>query len=247
MIPLAAAFVAGVAGSLHCIAMCGGIVGALGLRARRAATGAREVDARLGLFLHTACYQTGRIAGYAALGALAGAVGAGAATLLHLESIARAMRIAAGLVMLALALRALFGWRLLGGVERVGATIWARLAPRARGLRSSGLAGSLLLGAVWGFMPCGLVYSMLLFATLSGGAAAGALTMLAFAAGTLPALAAGHVLLAQIGRITAARALHVLAGMLLFAFGLVTLLGPLWNDAPHALATSLAGWCRATI
>jgi sulfite exporter TauE/SafE len=250
---LSAAFVAGVAGSVHCVAMCGGIVGALSLRAHREsavaarAGAARAAEAPLRVFLHAGCYQAGRVAAYAVLGAIVGAMGAGLATLLDLRGIAVAMRIAAGLVMLSLALRALFGWRLLGGVERFGATVWTRLAPLARRKQVRGLAGSLLLGAVWGFMPCGLVYSMLLFAALAGGAVGGALTMLAFAAGMLPALLTGHLLIAQIGRFTAARALHGIAGMLLFAFGLVTLLGPVWNGAPHALATSLAGWCRAAM
>jgi sulfite exporter TauE/SafE len=248
ILDLTAAFVAGIAGSVHCVAMCGGIVGALSLRARRDAAGAGSAGgAPLRLLAHSACYQGGRVAAYAALGATVGAFGGGIAKLFQLRGVALALRIGAGLVMVSLALRVLFGWRLLGGFERLGAKLWARAAPLAKGRANGGFASSLVLGAVWGLMPCGLVYSLLVFAALSGGAAAGALTMLAFAAGTLPALLAGHLLLAQIGRFTAARALHGVAGLLLFVFGLVTLLGPVWHGTPHTLATSLAVWCRAAL
>lgn len=238
---LAAAFAAGAAGSLHCVAMCGGISGALGMRARRLGRGAGRAGA------HAACYQVGRLLSYAAAGALCGAFGGVLVALLDLQSIAAAMRIVAGLLLIALGMRVLFGWRLLGGMERLGARLWALVAPLARRQRGTGLGGSMLLGMVWGWLPCGLIYSMLLFATLAGGAPQGAATLLCFGLGTLPAMLGGSLLTGQAPRFMTARGLHAAAGVLLLFFGLATAMGPFWHGGHGSLGNVVAGWCRSVL
>ena len=82
-------------------------------------------------------------------------------------------------------------WRGLAALERAGSLVWRRIEPVGRRLlpvRSP--AGALVLGLLWGWLPCGLVYSALAWAFASGGAGQGALVMLAFGAGTLPTLLA---------------------------------------------------------
>ena len=97
----------------------------------------------------------------------------------------------------------------------------------ARGLRATGPGGSLLLGALWGWLPCGLVYSMLIFAALSGSARQGAARMLMFGLGTWPAMFAGSLLSAQVWKAAMARRLNAVAGALLLVFGIATAVGPL--------------------
>ena len=220
-ISLAAAFVAGVAGSAHCAAMCGGISGALGMRARH--LGASPPRA----FAQALGHQVGRTASYAAAGAVCGAFGGALQSLVDLAGLARIARVAAGLLLIALALQIAFRRRGFPGVERIGAHLWRRLAPAALAARAPGVGGAVLLGALWGWMPCGLVYSMLAFAALAGGAMRGAATMAAFGLGTWPAVFGGSLLSAQAWRITGARGLHAAAGVLLMLFGALTALAPL--------------------
>jgi sulfite exporter TauE/SafE len=89
------------------------------------------------------------------------------------------------------------------------------------------VSGSLLLGMLWGWLPCGFVYSMLIFAALQVGALPAAAMMLLFGLGTAPAVFGASILSAQIGRAAAARGLNTVSGWLLLVFGVLTILGPL--------------------
>lgn len=226
-LPLAAAFVAGLAGSVHCVAMCGGIAGALGLWARRCAPHAG------GAALHAACHQLGRVASYTLAGALCGAFGATLIRLFRLESLVFAARIAGGLLLMAIAMRVLTGWQLTAPIERLGARLWSRIVPRLGRLQPHGLGGSLLLGMGWGWLPCGLVYSMLVYAATTGSALRGAATMALFGVGTWPMLLAGGLLSGQAARWSTARGVHAVAGVLLLGFGILTLYGPLAHGRGH--------------
>jgi len=226
-ISLAAAFIAGVAGSVHCVAMCGGLAGALGMRARRIGRAPQLA------FLHAAGSQAGRIISYSIAGLICGAAGSVLTALLDLARVAVLVRIMAGLLLIAIALRILLGWRLLGTVERWGARLWAKLAPLARNTQSANLSSSILLGMIWGWLPCGLVYSMLAFAALTGSALQGAATMLLFGLGTLPAMLGGSIFSGQFWRVSMARRMNAAAGTLLLAFGLITVIAPLQHAHHH--------------
>lgn len=220
-ITLAAAFIAGAAGSVHCLAMCGGLSGALGMRARRMGK-----SPRLAL-LHAASSQTGRIASYTAAGLICGSAGGVLTSLLDLARIAVLVRIMAGLLLIAIAMRVLLGWRLLGPLERWGGRLWAWLSPLANNSNGGSLGSSLILGMIWGWLPCGLVYSMLVFAALTGSARQGGATMLLFGLGTWPAMLCGSLFSSRIWRMTMARGMNAAAGLLLFAFGVITVTAPL--------------------
>ncbi len=219
-VSLTAAFIAGVAGSVHCVAMCGGIAGALGLWARRQGQAAPTVA------LHVAGQQFGRLTSYALAGALCGAFGSALVMLVRLEPVVLAVRVCGGLMLMAVACRALFGWQLTAPLERLGARLFARLMPRAGAMPARGLRGAVLLGMGWGWLPCGLVYTMLVFAATTGSAARGAATMALFGAGTLPMLLAGSVIGARLTPLTLARGLYRGAGVLLMGFGALTVIGP---------------------
>jgi len=173
-------FLAGLLGSTHCLAMCGGIAAALG-------TAHAAPKRQLRLLL----YQFGRIASYGTAGALAGVAGAagmGWATTRWND----ALRLATAAIVILLGLRIAFGPsrgnRWLALPERLGASLWRMLALHTRISVREGSLRALLLGLIWGWLPCGLVYSAVLAAAVSGGAAAGATDMLVFGLGTLPAM-----------------------------------------------------------
>jgi sulfite exporter TauE/SafE len=133
--------------------------------------------------------------------------------------------------MLVLGLQLLAGRDWLG-LERLGARFWRRLQPltgSAMGL--PGPARFFALGALWGFLPCGLVYSALALAAASGSAAGGALAMLAFGAGTLPSMITTTLAGSAVMRRLGGRNTRAIAGGLMIVFAVWTALGPL---APHA-------------
>lgn len=170
---LLAALLGGVVGSVHCFGMCGGIAGALGM-----AGGGRATFA--------VAYSAGRIASYAVAGAIAGAIGAGLA---GAAGLGPWLRLVMGIVLILLGLQIAINLRLLAPLEAAGATLWRRLAPVARRFVPPRHAGqALALGALWGWLPCGLVYGMLAAAAASGAALDGALFMAVFGLGTAPAM-----------------------------------------------------------
>ena len=225
---LAAALVAGLAASGHCIGMCGGIAGALAMRSPQGAAGTK-----LALAL---AYNLSRITSYAVAGALAGLLGR---TLLHavdVRPLSIAFRVLAGIIMLAAAARLLFGWRLLDPLESAGSGLWRRIAPWAgRQGRSGGLGGAVGLGLAWGWLPCGMTYSMLLLAATTANVVMGAAVMLAFGLGTLPSMVTATVAFERMARLLSSRAtLRNVAGILLLGFGLWTAGNALWPGADHA-------------
>jgi uncharacterized protein len=225
---LAAALVAGLAASGHCIGMCGGIAGALAMRSPQGSTGTKVALAL--------AYNLSRITSYAVAGAIAGLLGR---TLLHavdVKPLSIAFRVLAGLIMLAAAARLLFGWRLLDPLEAAGSGLWRRIAPWAgRQGRSGGLGGAVGLGLAWGWLPCGMTYSMLLLAATTASVPMGAAVMLAFGLGTLPSMVTATVAFERMAKLLSSRAtLRNVAGILLLAFGLWTAGNALWHGAHPA-------------
>ncbi len=205
---LVAAWLTGLAGGGgHCIGMCGGIVGALGLRQR---PGLQGFGVLLGAHL-------GRVLGYSAAGAITGFLGAAVfASALGAHGIA-VLRIAAAVLVAIIGLQLLLGRPLLVAAERLGARFWRRIAPHFRGLLPPrDPLHALLVGALWGWLPCGLVYTELSVAAASGGALQGALVMFAFGLGTSVSLSAASVLLQSLG---VGKLSRQLSGALLVLFG----------------------------
>ncbi len=173
----------GLLGSTHCVGMCGGIVGALNAslpKFRR-----RSV---LSLALHHLSYNAGRILSYAAAGAAAGLIGA-QSTRMSLGVVVPVGELVAGLIMIALGLY-LTGWsRIIARMEYAGQYTWKYIQPLGkRFLPVNTPTHAFGLGLIWGWLPCGLVYSALALSMLSASPSRGALLMLGFGLGTLPVL-----------------------------------------------------------
>jgi uncharacterized protein len=223
----ATAFLAGLLGSGHCLGMCGGIATALGTGAVRRPW-------------QPLVYQLGRLTGYAIAGAIAGALGAAAGFAFALSRWSELLRLATAVVVVVIGLDIAFGsgWltRWLRSPERFGARLWQRIAPAARArLPASPALRALALGVLWGWLPCGLVYSVLVAAAVAGSAARGSATMLAFGLGTLPAMGG----LSYLGRRLPRRdgTLARLLGAMLVGCGLWTAALPLavlTGARPHA-------------
>lgn len=183
------AFLAGLAGSAHCFGMCGGMAGALGMRARVNSSSATSTALRATL------YHVGRIGGYASVGAIGGAFGHSAHWALELTRFEGMLRAAAGVLTLLIAVRILTRWNAFAWLERAGARLWTRLQPLTkRALTSGHWSGHLAVGLLWGWLPCGLVYSVAIMSMTANGAAAGSAVMVAFGLGTLPAMLSSSIL-----------------------------------------------------
>jgi sulfite exporter TauE/SafE len=224
---LGAALVAGLAASGHCIGMCGGIAGALAMRSRDAGTGTRLATAF--------AYNLSRITSYAVAGAIAGLLGKTLLRAVDVAPLSLAFRVLAGLIMLAAAGRLLFGWRFLDPIEAAGSGVWRRVAPWAgRQGRAGGMGGAIGLGLAWGWLPCGMTYSMLLLAATTASVTTGAAVMLAFGVGTLPSMVTATVAFDRIARGLSQRtSLRMIAGTLLLAFGLWTAGYALYHASGH--------------
>ncbi len=216
---LVTAFLTGLAGGVHCVAMCGGIVAALNLRAARPLDGNRSH--RPGL-LRQLAYSLGRVASYAGAGAIAGS--AGSLGLLY-EKVLPAqllLSVAANAIVILLGLYlAGLGTAVLA-LERAGTVMWrgvtrlgARLAPAETWPRA------LAVGVAWGWIPCGLVYSVLATALVSGSALHGAAVMGAFGIGTLPNLFALGVGAASLQRFLRAPRTRLFAGLVVAGLGVI--------------------------
>lgn len=223
-VTLLSVFLIGLMGGAHCAGMCGGIVAVLGTGQSRAAViPIRSQHARrpLGLLLG---YNAGRITSYTLAGLLAGALGSPATLVHQLLPLQQVLFVAANLLLIALGLHLAGVPRLLAALEGVGAGLWQRLQPLAsRSLAADTPARAYRAGLIWGWVPCGMVYGVLMAALISGSALRGAALMLAFGIGTLPNLlllgasaGAARPWLARPG-------LRIAAGVLIAGFGVAGL------------------------
>ncbi len=225
-----AVFLIGLLGGVHCAGMCGGIVSALTLQMPpKSASGTNAWPIHL-------AYNLGRITSYAMAGALMGAIGSLGMLLNNALPIQLSLYIAANLMMIALGLYLTGISGALAFTERAGQWLWRRIQPATkRFLPVRGPAQAFPLGLLWGWLPCGLVYSVLTMALLSGSALRGAATLLAFGLGTLPNLMLAGLLLARFRNAVQGRALRLGAGLLVLGFGVYGLFnaaalgGRLWQ------------------
>jgi sulfite exporter TauE/SafE len=167
--------------------------------------------------------QAGRLTTYVVLGALAGAAG-GAAFALALAPVERGLYVAANLLLLFLALSIALRGVTFVPLERAGLALFRRLLPIvSRITRMDGWRSSYVLGVIWGFTPCALIYSVLPVALLAGSAMDGALVMLAFGVGTLPNLLAAGWLMGRVQRWLDRTALRYGAAAIVGVFALLGL------------------------
>jgi len=212
---LGSALVLGLLGGGHCLGMCGGLMGALTL-----AIPPEQRGRRLRLLL---AYNLGRILSYACAGLLLGLAGWAVAS----SPAAMALRVVAALLLIAMGLYLAGWWSGLTRIEALGRGLWRHIQPAASRLMPvSSMPRALLLGALWGWLPCGLVYSTLLWAASQGNAGYSAALMLAFGLGTWPILLATGLAAERVNALLRRRSVRMAGGILVILFGIWTLPGP---------------------
>lgn len=227
-------FMIGLLGSVHCVGMCGGIVGAFSVASVPARKFPVAVVAGAGTTagisapdraLRVVSYNLGRISSYALAGALAGGLASGARALAGVSVMQLGGYWLANLMLVALGLYLMGAWRGLAQLEAAGQALWRRIQPLTRHLLPLDSSLKMLaVGGLWGWLPCGMVYSVLLTAMLTGSALSGATVMLVFGLGTLPTLLAMGLLGAQLRTWMQRRPVRVISGLIVLSFGLLGLL-----------------------
>ena len=212
---LTTAFVTGLLGRAQCLGMCGGISGLFAVNVSVASLKTQ--------FPKAIAYNTGRIVSYAILGAAVAVLGK--TLVAGIPDIAAPVRFASGVLIILVGLQLAFGWRILAPLESAGAKIWNRIAPAAKGLVPvESVAQALGLGLIWGWLPCGLVYSVLLLAATTAEPTSGGLVMIAFGLGTMPAMIATGMSASKLAQFMSGKRLG--AGLLIIVLGIATIAMP---------------------
>lgn len=225
-IALSAAFLGGLAGGLHCAGMCGGIVRVL--CAAPASGGAAP------RWSHLAAYNGGRIGSYVLAGTLAGALGEAGLLTRAAPMLQPLMFMLASVMLVALGAYLTGMAPVVARIEGAGTWLWRRIQPwTGRLLPVTSVGRALGLGALWGWLPCGMVYAVLLTALALGSWWQGAALMLAFGLGTLPNMLGIGLLYQRIEGLRRAGTARVLAGGAIAAFGLFGIVKA-WHPAAVA-------------
>ena len=235
-----AAIIVGLLGSSHCLGMCGGIVSALNI----------GISANLSrrpvvLFSYQLAYNIGRISSYVLVGLVAGTLGSSLAEL-GLSPLAGQLLAAA--FMIALGLYLANWWRGLALLERLGARLWRHIQPLGQRLFPiQNPFQALLLGGLWGWLPCGLVYAAVAWSLTTASAIDAALLMLGFGLGTLPAMLLAGNAFNYLKRWAGAPAIRTSAGILIIAFGFYNAIsGLLQSHHHHQTGLSATFWQGST-
>jgi sulfite exporter TauE/SafE len=215
-------FTLGLVSSAHCIGMCGGIMGAL--------TMAIPANAANKRWIILVGYNIGRILSYGVMGLLAGFFAQQFANM----GGGIILRILAGALLIAMGLYLADWWRGLTKLETLGRYLWVYLQPLGKGLMPvDNISKALLLGAIWGWLPCGLVYSALVSAMTQPVPILASGSMLAFGLGTLPAVLAAGVAAQQLTRILQQKQVRVGLALLIMVYGVWTIYAALGGHEHH--------------
>ena len=219
---LISAFLVGLLGGGHCVGMCGGIVSAVSMYLPSQPKNVLQKNPKI-LFL--IAYNLGRILSYTLAGMLAGLIGASSFFLNHVLPIQHLLYLMSSLMLILLGLYLAGFWYGITAIENAGRALWAKLQPYSkRYIPVQNLKQAFFLGGLWGWLPCGLVYSALIAAMATGSALNGGLLMLAFGLGTLPTLLAMGMTAVKLKATLQNVWVRRLSGLLVLGFGMVGLL-----------------------
>ncbi|GAA5187948.1 sulfite exporter TauE/SafE family protein [Ferrimonas gelatinilytica] len=210
-----AAMLVGLLGGGHCLGMCGGIVGAFSRALPN--HGVIDLQQRIAFVL---AYNGGRIFSYTLAGILVGFASGMLAALFQLDAALSALQLLAAVMLVLLGLYISQLFRGLAYLEQLGRPLWQRLSPLAQRLLPLHSPGkAFVAGTLWGWLPCGLVYSTLTWALASADPIQGGLIMAGFGLGTLPALLAMGAAADLLERLLNNKKFRFLSGLVLIAYG----------------------------
>jgi len=208
-ISLFSLFITGLLGGVHCLGMCGGIVAAISV------TGTSQKPAML------LGYNLGRLASYSLMGALLGGLSEWGMAQANYRPLQVGLFALANILLILLGLYLAGFSAMVGRIEKLGSPLWQHLQPLARRfLPVRHPLHSIVVGAIWGWVPCGLVYTASLAALATQSASGGALAMLSFGVGTLPNLLLMGTFATKLQQLKQQRPVRLLAGLTVCTIGL---------------------------
>ena len=210
------ALLMGVFSSLHCIGMCGSIIGSLTFSL---SPEIRQDKKRLLPFIFS--YNAGRITSYGIAGATVGLLEVLITFPLGEAHGHRLLQILSALIMTGAGLY-IAGWfPRFAYIEKLGVHFWKKIEPYGRKLIPvKDCKHAYLFGMVWGWLPCGLVYAALALTVASGSVLQSALTMIAFGLGTLPAVMGVGVMISVLTRLAAMPRFKQIVGLIMIFLAL---------------------------
>jgi hypothetical protein len=212
---LISAFLVGLLGGVHCVGMCGGIVGAVSVHLHQHKSNIHFLLA----------YNLGRILSYGFAGALAGFLGASSFFLNHILPTQQVLYGVTSLLLIALGLYLAGIWHGITYLENSGRLLWKILQPYSkRYIPVQKLSQAFMLGTLWGWLPCGMVYSILIGAIATGSALRGGLLMIAFGIGTLPTLLTMGMSAVRLKSLLQNQWTRRVSGLVVLGFGLAGLI-----------------------
>ena len=210
------AFMIGLVGAGHCMGMCGGIASLLSMGAPN-----NKPSSALPLF-----YNVGRLASYALIGAIVGGAISGLSELSGLTQSLAWLRFVAALFMILVALYIAKWWQGLLVIEKAGQHIWKFISPAGKRLLPlKHPMYAFPFGFIWGWLPCGLVYSALTWSAVSGDALNGGLIMLSFGLGTLPSMLAIGYGASHFQKLQKSLIFRNISALILISYGMYTAAG----------------------
>lgn len=211
------AFNLGLMSSLHCLAMCGGIVGALTV-GTEITPGSKQNK----IFL-IATYNLGRITSYSIAGAIAGYLGTQFADIISPEQGHKLLQILSSVVLIMIGIQVMGRFTFFRWIEFARFKVWRIIQPLSRHfIPVNHLNQAMIVGLIWGWLPCALVYSVLLWTVTLGHPVYGALVMLAFGLGTLPSMFSAGIFGHQFSELIRQGKIRLLAGIIIILFGFLS-------------------------
>ncbi|VUD52354.1 hypothetical protein TDB9533_01613 [Thalassocella blandensis] len=218
-----AAFLVGLLGAGHCFGMCGGITAALSFAIQNEAKKRQILLA----------YNVGRIFSYGVIGLLAGLLGLGVMKASLQMTDFPLLRTLAAIMLILMGFYLTGWWKILVQLEKLGSSLWKIIQPLGQKFMPvRSVPQALVVGMVWGWLPCGLVYSALVFAAATADPSQSCLVMVAFGIGTFPAVFLGGLAGNRLKTILQQRSVQTISGLALIAFGIWTAYVP-FSHAQH--------------
>ncbi|WP_104036774.1 sulfite exporter TauE/SafE family protein [Vibrio jasicida] len=210
------AFMIGLVGAGHCMGMCGGIASLVSMGTKNT-----KPSPVIPLF-----YNIGRLASYGCVGAMVGGAISGLSELSGLTQSLAWLRFIAAIFMILVALYIAKWWQGLLIIEKLGQSLWKLISPAGRSLLPlKHPLHALPFGFIWGWLPCGLVYSALTWSAVSGSALSGGMIMLAFGLGTLPSMLAIGYGASHFQKLQKSLIFRNISALILITYGVYTAAG----------------------
>lgn len=217
------AMLLGLLASAHCAGMCGGLQSVL--------QQSQVIRSKRQIFIHLVVLNIGRLSVYVLFGFLVGSLGTEILEVVDIPQLTRSARYITSVLLIVLGLQLIIAKaKPFERIERIGICIWNFVSRYQPKVNQSSIGTSYRRGLIWGFLPCGLVYGVLLTTLFSNNGWQGAITLLGFGLGTLPALLLTGSLYQQLRVLVRSRYTQFFGGAIFIQGGLLMLLAPLFTN-----------------